>query len=158
MKTRISRLTLDSDLESVVSQINASKWDDANDLDEYAVGPLRAYLASEGSVFFTCHGVDAGRQNLMGIASGRIELKPYGYFKWMYVDEVDVCVDQRKKGAGKALMNALLEYAAECGCEELWLGTEVDNAPANALYRSLAPDEADEFVGYNFELKQRKND
>ena len=65
-----------------------------------------------------------------------------------------MCADQRKKGAGKAMMNKLIEIARAQGCEELWLGTEVDNSPANALYKSLDPDDVAQVVGYTFETDE----
>ena len=63
-----------------------------------------------------------------------------------------MCADQRRKGAGRAMMNRLFEIARERGCEEVWLGTEVDNIPARALYQSLAPDEVAEVIGYSYEI------
>jgi len=68
------------------------------------------------------------------------------------VDELDVCANQRKRGAGTAIMQKLLEHAENAGCEEVWLGTEVDNTAANALYSSLNPDEVEQFIGYTYEL------
>jgi len=38
-------------------------------------------------------------------------------------------------------MKKLIEIATLKGCEEVWLGAEVENIPANALYRSMEPDE-----------------
>ena len=81
-------------------------------------------------------------------------MKPYEYALWLYVDEVDVCADQRQRGAGKALMTKLLEIAEASGCEEVWLGTEADNQPANALYRALNPDDVAAVVGYTFETDE----
>ena len=78
-------------------------------------------------------------------------MKPYDHELWLYVDEVDVCADQRQKGAGKAIMNKLLDIAEDEECEEVWLGTEVDNVAANALYRSIDPDDIEQFVGYTWE-------
>ena len=88
------------------------------------------------------------------MASSRIEIKPYDQELWLYVDEVDVCSDQRQKGAGKAIMSKLIEIAKDKGCEEVWLGTEVDNLPANALYRLLDPDDVANVVGYTFETDE----
>jgi ribosomal protein S18 acetylase RimI-like enzyme len=83
-----------------------------------------------------------------------MEIKPYDKERWLYVDEVDVCSEQRKKGAGKAIMRKLIEIAEDTGCDEVWLGTEVDNQPANALYRSLDPDEVEQFIGYTYETDE----
>ena len=76
-----------------------------------------------------------------------------GKERWLYVDEVDVCADQRQKGAGKAIMEKLIALAETADCEEVWLGTEADNLAANALYRSLDPDDIGEVVGYTFEME-----
>ncbi len=88
----------------------------------------------------------------LGIASARLEIKPYDKMRWLYVDEVDVCADQRKKGAGKAIMRKLIEIARDTGCEEVWLGTEVDNQAVNALYRSLDPDDVAQVIGYAYKM------
>ena len=45
----------------------------------------------------------------------------------------------------------LIEFAEQSGCEEVWLGTEVENAPANALYQSLDPDDVANVIGYTYE-------
>ena len=143
-------ITHDSELAKLVDEINQALWDDANDMVVYDVGSLQAYLQRQDTVFIACHASQAEKSVLMGIASGRIEIKPYANSNWLYIDEVDVCVDQRRKGAGKCIMKKLFEIAEENGCEEVWLGTEVDNVPANALYRSLNPEEDLEFVGYTY--------
>jgi ribosomal protein S18 acetylase RimI-like enzyme len=51
-------------------------------------------------------------------------------------------------------MRKLIEVAHEKGCEEVWLGAEVENMAANALYRSLKPDEVSQVVGYTFEINE----
>jgi ribosomal protein S18 acetylase RimI-like enzyme len=68
------------------------------------------------------------------------------------VDEVDVCVEQRLKGVGSLMMRWLIEFARDEGCDEVWLGTEVDNDAANALYRRLEPDDVGDVVGYTWEV------
>ncbi len=145
-------VTKQSDLETLVKEINAASWDAANDVCAYAVESLTNYLSRQDTVFVVAHDRQGTETTFVGMASARIEIKPYENQRWLYVDEVDVCVDQRKKGAGTAIMKKLLEIAKEADCEELWLGTELDNEPANALYQSLDPDEVEKFVGYNYEL------
>ncbi len=145
----ISVISIDDELDAVVRDINAAQWDDANDISEYQVGALRSYLQRQDTVFIVCY--NEARQ-LTGMASGRIEIKPYDATQWLYVDEVDVCVDHRRKGAGREIMQALTNYAVDRDCELVWLGTEPDNVAANALYKSLQPDETEPFVGYCYEL------
>ena len=136
------------DLAAIVADINKAQWDEANALPEFDEDSLRAYLQRQDTIFLTCYDSDGV---LMGIASSRVEMKAYNQELWLYVDEVDVCADQRQKGAGKAIMESLIDIAEENDCEELWLGTEVDNHPANALYRALDPDDVAEVVGYTWE-------
>ena len=112
---------------------------------------LKAYLQREGTIFLACYEVTKGTSALLGIASSRVEIKPYGEELWLYVDEVDVFSDQRQKGVGKFIMQYLMEIATNKGCEEMWLGAEADNLPANALYKSLKPDEIMEVIGYTYE-------
>ncbi|MEM8984158.1 MAG: GNAT family N-acetyltransferase [Pseudomonadota bacterium] len=148
-------VSLRDDLSKLVSDINAASWDAANDIAPYTEDALRFYLARDSSIFIACYGADKSDSTLMGIGSGCFAYKPYGNERWLYVDEVDVCVDQRQKGAGKRIMQAFIEIAATSNCEELWLGTEVDNAAANALYRSLSPDEVSNVVGYAYDTSRR---
>lgn len=146
-------ITTQDDLESLVEEINGASWDDANEISEYNEEALRAYLQREDTLFLACHGICDGEPVLMGIASSRVEAKPYGPL-WLYVDEVDVCSNHRQKGAGKFIMRKLLEISEARGCDELWLGAEADNHPANALYRSLEPDDVAKVVGYTYETDQ----
>jgi len=52
------------------------------------------------------------------------------------------------------VLMGLLELADEADCEEVWLGTEVDNVAANALYSSLKPDDVETFIGYTYEMDE----
>ncbi len=149
-----SVIRVEDDLALLVDEINGASWDAANDLALFDVPSLVAYLERQDTVFVTCHEKKPALRTLMGFASSRFEIKPYGGERWLYVDELDVCTDQRQKGAGTAIMQKLIDLARQAGCEEVWLGTEVDNVSANALYKSLDPDEVDTFIGYAYELDE----
>ncbi len=140
------------ELQLLVDQINNAEWDEENGLEVYTVDALQAYLAKKDTVFISCHSVEGGESELLGMASGRVELKPYACFTWLYVDEVDVCSNHRKDGVGTALMDALMKFCEENGCEELWLGAETRNTVANKFYESLKPDDVSACIGYTFEL------
>ena len=145
-------ITLDDSLQQLVGEINQASWDDANEMSEFDVEELSAYLERQDTLFVACHDIGENDRTLLGIASSRLEIKPYEKSRWLYVDEVDVCADQRQKGAGKAIMRKLIEIANDNDCEEVWLGTEVDNQAANALYRSLDPDDVAQIIGYTYEI------
>ena len=145
----VELVTAESDIQQLVTDINKALWDE-DDLGDYDEASLAAYLHCPDTIFLACYEVSSDHRVLMGMASSRVELKPYDQERWLYVDEVDVCVDQRQKGAGKAMMNQLITMAREKGCVEVWLGTEVDNDAANALYRALKPTDVETFIGYTF--------
>lgn len=146
----VSIVNLVDDLQQLVEEINRASWDDANDIAAHDVAALSAYLERQDTLFAVCHDVADSGRTLLAIASARMQFKPYGHEHWIYIDEVDVCADQRRKGAGKAIMRRLLDMAEEAGCTEVWLGTEEDNDAANALYRSLNPSDVEKFIGYTY--------
>ncbi|MGI9288434.1 MAG: GNAT family N-acetyltransferase [Pseudomonadales bacterium] len=146
-------ITKEHDLRQLVDEINLASWDDANEMSEYDAEALLDYLDHEGTVFIACHDVVEGVRSLMGIASSRLEVKPYAKECWLYVDEVDVCANRRRKGAGQAIMKKLIEVAEEAECVEVWLGAEVNNEAANELYRSIDPDEVVQVLGYTYETQ-----
>ena len=148
---QVDVISIDDNLDELVNLINTAKWDEDNAISPYDVVALKMYLDRQDTVFVACFEEVQGHKILLGMASSRIEIKPYNQELWFYVDEVDVCADQRQRGVGSAIMKRLFTLAEEAGCEELWLGTEVENKAANALYRALDPDDVDQVVGYTWE-------
>jgi len=154
MAFEVSIVSPHDNLERIVDDINTASWDEANEITAYDVQSLTTYLKHQDTLFIVCYDNTPTIRVLMGFCSGRFEIKPYAQEKWLYVDELDVCANQRKKGAGTAIMEKLLELADEADCEEVWLGTEVDNVAANALYSSLKPDDVETFIGYTYEMDE----
>ncbi len=148
-------ITLDDDLHRLVGEINSASWDEANEMSDYDYDSLNSYLERSNTIFIACHEEYEQGAVLLDIASSRIEMKPYGRELWLYVDEVDVCANQRNKGAGTLIMQALIEIAKREGCEEVWLAAEANNVPANALYRSLNPDVVTDVIGYTYETDKQ---
>ena len=151
MKIQVKRISGSDDLDQLVQRINNAQWDAGNDIDGYCAKALRNYLVDDDNLFVAAFVNDNSGQ-LCGIASARIERKPYEDFRWLYIDEVDTCVNFRRLGVGKAMMTSLLEAARQRGCQEAWLGTEHANLAANALYRSLKPALVESVVGYTYTL------
>ena len=123
----VTRVTSDDNLDQLVREINAASWDDGNEMAEYDAEALSEYLDQEDALFLACHDEVDGHRTLLGVASARVARKPYGRERWLYVDEVDVCADQRRKGAGQAIMRKFIDIAQEAECCELWVGTEATN-------------------------------
>jgi len=145
------RVTAQDNLSKLVDDINRASWDQANEMSSYDVSDLQFYLDRQDTIFVVCYDSSLEQGKLLGMASSRLEVKPYGQERWLYVDELDVCADERRRGVGKFIMQKLIELAEEQGCEELWLGAEADNQPANSLYRSLDPDDVSNVMGYTYE-------
>lgn len=70
----------------------------------------------------------------------------------LWINEIGVASSHRRRGIGRALLRAMLEYGRERGWTEAWLGTEHDNIAARALYED-AGSEAEQFVLYSFDLR-----
>jgi ribosomal protein S18 acetylase RimI-like enzyme len=59
----------------------------------------------------------------------------------LFVNEVGTRDAWLRRGIATALMRTAIAAARARGIEGVWLGTEVDNEPARALYQSLGADE-----------------
>jgi ribosomal protein S18 acetylase RimI-like enzyme len=64
----------------------------------------------------------------------------------MFLYELGVGDEHRRRGVGKALVLALADLAIEQGCHGMWVGTEPDNAAAIATYRAAGAYEPEPFV------------
>jgi aminoglycoside 3-N-acetyltransferase I len=53
----------------------------------------------------------------------------------MFLYELSVAEDARRRGIGAALVRALAELARERGCYGMWVGIDTGNAAALATYR-----------------------
>jgi ribosomal protein S18 acetylase RimI-like enzyme len=69
----------------------------------------------------------------------------------LYIDEVGVAPAFHRRGIARRMLEAMFAWGKEVGCEEAWVGTEPDNAPARGLYESRGA-AAEPFVMYVYEL------
>lgn len=65
----------------------------------------------------------------------------------MFINEVGTRDEHQRKGHASRVTRMLIDHADAADLDGVWLGTEPDNAPALALYRSLKGDERT-FVGF----------
>jgi ribosomal protein S18 acetylase RimI-like enzyme len=70
----------------------------------------------------------------------------------LYIDEVGTATSHLRQGIATAMMEEMFAWGRELGCEEAWLGTELDNDPANGLYRGFRPVEDERIQYYLFKL------
>lgn len=69
----------------------------------------------------------------------------------LWINEIGVAPSHQRRGIGRQLLDALLAHGRTLGCTEAWLGTEVDNVPARALYEG-AGSRPEKFMLYSFPL------
>ena len=75
----------------------------------------------------------------------------------MFLYELAVREDQRNRGFGTALVNALAELARERGCYGMWVGTEPDNAASLATYRAAGAEPPQPFVTLTWTFDDRSS-
>ena len=116
--------------------------------DEPIDGPrLRAYLAEPGHLMVLA--LDG--EEVVGQCAGVIHRHPDKPTE-LYVDEVGTASTHRRQGIARAMLEDLFAWGREMGCADAWLGTELDNDAANALYRGLKPVEDEPMGMYVFKL------
>ncbi|WP_338696652.1 GNAT family N-acetyltransferase [Streptomyces sp. Q6] len=53
----------------------------------------------------------------------------------MFLYELSVDEEYRRRGIGRALIRTLADLASELGCYDMWVGVDTDNTVALAAYR-----------------------
>lgn len=84
---------------------------------------------------------------VVGMATGVIYLHP-DKPPQLWINEVGTAEGWGRRGIATRTSRALMAAAAAAGCTEMWLATEGENAPARALYRTLAGEETEGIVTY----------
>jgi ribosomal protein S18 acetylase RimI-like enzyme len=73
----------------------------------------------------------------------------------MCLYELSVDEPYRRRGIGRALVEALREVARERGCYDLWVGVDTDNDAALATYRSAGAKDDGVFAMLTWEFPAR---
>jgi ribosomal protein S18 acetylase RimI-like enzyme len=111
----------------------------ADEVFDEPVDPKRlaAYLAEPGHFM------------LVALAGGEIVAQDKA--TELYIDEVGVTPRFQRQGLARRMLDQMFAIGRGQGCEEAWVGTEHDNAPARRLYESCGS-EAEPFVMYVYKL------
>lgn len=90
---------------------------------------LQAFVADPGHrmVCAFANGVCVGQ------ARGVITRQPDGPSS-LYIDNLGVAPAHRRQGVAGRLLDALVAWGRARDCRSAWVATELDNAPARALY------------------------
>ena len=90
------------------------------------------FLARPGHHLLVARGDDGAP---LGFVSG-VETTHPDKGTELFLYELSVGEDHRRRGIGRALVEALAGLGRELGCHGMWVGTEADNAAALATYRA----------------------
>ena len=60
----------------------------------------------------------------------------------LYIDNLGITPTVRRQGVASGLLEAILEWGTEVGCDQAWIVTEPDNDAANGLYQSIGADQS----------------
>lgn len=120
----------------------------AEDVFDEPVVPerLAAYLAEPGHIMVLAFDGPL----VVGQCVGVVHRHPDKVAE-LYVDEVGTATAYLRQGIATRMLTELFAWGRELGCAEAWLGTELDNDAANALYRNFRGEE-DTIKYYEFKL------
>lgn len=110
---------------------------------------LTAFVEDERHLMFLA--VDEGR--VVGMASAVEYFHPDKPAQ-LWINELGVAGSHRRRGIGRQLVQALLAAGKQRGCAAAWLGTDADNAAAQACFASVTGAQSPEpFLLYEWHLE-----
>ncbi|MBM2617272.1 GNAT family N-acetyltransferase [Actinoplanes sp. LDG1-06] len=112
------------------------------------IGATERFLASPGHHLLIAYG-NEGRA--LGMISG-VEMTHPDKGTEMFVYELGVAPEARRRGVATALVTELAAIARRNGCYGMWVGTEPDNDAALATYRRAGASEEAPFTLLNWDL------
>jgi aminoglycoside 6'-N-acetyltransferase I len=120
-----------------------------DDIFDEAVEPdrLTAYLAAPGHLMVCAIAADGV---VIGQARGVLNLQP-DMPSSLDIDNLGVAPSRRREGIAGRLLDELVAWGRENGCETAWVATEMDNDGARALYAGRGA-ESDTFAYYTYDL------
>jgi len=99
--------------------------------DSVRAEDVGSFLSDRRNALFLANDGDAPVGYLVGYVLSRVDRAA----PMVLLYEIEVAEASRRQGVGTALIDALKRHAAEVGACKIWVLTDMDNAPARALYR-----------------------
>ena len=110
------------------------------------LGRLAAYLADPSHLMVLA----ISNGEVIGQARGVVHRHPDEPTE-LYIDNLGVTPTRKREGVATRLLDDLVAWGRSLGCEQAWVGAEVDNEAARALYQGRGSD-AETFVMYFYEF------
>lgn len=111
------------------------------------------FLASDGHHLLIAY--DAAG-SAVGFVSG-IEMTHPDKGTEMFLYELGVGEQARRRGVASRLVSALSDLARSRGCYAMWVLTDTDNVAAKAMYRKAGPQDAEAVEMYSWDLTARSD-
>lgn len=127
--------------EAALQHVARDVFDDAIDPDR-----LTAYLTEPNH-----HMIVALKGSEVVGQIRAVVLKHPDITQQLFVENLGVTPALQRQGIATKLLGAMLKLGKKLGCDEAWLATEANNAPARGLYESFSV-EAEAVVMYTFKL------
>ena len=103
--------------------------------------------AREAVVLLACESNERGEEVMLGFCAAQVDKGDKGQ-RYGYVATLDVALEARGRGVGRALMLGLEEAVVRAGVTMMLLHVHVGNAGALALYEGLGYRRVDLEVGF----------
>ena len=113
--------------------------------------PLPGLVAQSPQPFPPAGARDRDDDRPVGMVSG-VETTHPDKGTEMFLYELGVVEDSRRRGVATALVNALATLARDRGCYAMWVGVDSDNAAALATYRRSGAHEETTAVVFSWDF------
>jgi len=132
-------MTQIAELNRYVQQVHADAYPwlfKAADAGSFTVENATGQLAKEGFIAFVAHDDDEPTGYVIAEERRRPETDRHHARNMMYIHEISVRDQSRRKGVGRALIEAVGDYGRSVGIELLALETWEFNKSAQAFFKS----------------------
>lgn len=125
----------------------------AEDVFDDPINQASAKAFLEDGNHFLVVAMDSARGNLVvGFASATRLLHPDKEAFELFVNEVGIAPDYRRKGIARAIMETLFAEAKNHRCNLGWLAVDEDNEGALAFYKAIGGKAPERQIHIDFEL------
>jgi ribosomal protein S18 acetylase RimI-like enzyme len=134
---------------SRITQENISLLDNlAEDVFDLTLDPRRlaTYLGSDGHLLIVARSGEQVVGQLAAYVHHHVDQASD-----LYIDNIGVCPEFQRQGIARRLVDDIMAWGKELGCEQAWIVTDTDNIAAQNLYAGRGA-EAEAIVMYSYKI------